>query len=293
MDNTKRVSKTKVFWNTFFSRGVIVKVAVIIIALFLFISFFAKPIGDLILHHDPLYVDLAHAFATPSKEFLLGADSLGRDILTRLVYGAQTSLKCSVFSCLVGAAAGILLGLIAGYFEGPVGMVIMRYVDVQMSIPPLIFTICIGLIVGSSLFGVVVALSFGMIPGFCRMIYGLVLQIKNNDYVMAAKVIGVKPWKVLFRHILPNTFPSMIVMFAMSMGGTIMMESTLSFLGIGIQLPTPSWGNMISEGYQYVIRNKLLLSFAPGLCLMLVIIAFNIVGDALRDSLDPKLRGKL
>lgn len=286
-------SQMRLFLKTFFSRGIIVKISLVIAVAFILVSLFADPINAFILRQDPLEVDLANLFADPSKEHLLGTDSYGRDILARIVSGAQMSLICSVFSCLLGALIGILLGLIAGYFEGIISTIIMRYVDIQMSIPSLIFIIVISLITGDSLFGVIMALAFGLIPNFVRVMYGLVLQLKGSDYVTASKLIGVSEGKILMKHILPNTFPSMIVMFTMSLGSNIMLESTLSFLSIGIQVPTPSWGNMISEGYSYIIRGELMLSFAPGVCLMLVVIAFNILGDALRDSLDPRLRGKI
>lgn len=286
-------SQMRLFLKTFFSRGIIVKISLVIAVAFILVSLFADPINAFILRQDPLEVDLANLFADPSKEHLLGTDSYGRDILARIVSGAQMSLICSVFSCLLGALIGILLGLIAGYFEGIISTIIMRYVDIQMSIPSLIFIIVISLITGDSLFGVIMALAFGLIPNFVRVMCGLVLQLKGSDYVTASKLIGVSEGKILMKHILPNTFPSMIVMFTMSLGSNIMLESTLSFLSIGIQVPTPSWGNMISEGYSYIIRGELMLSFAPGVCLMLVVIAFNILGDALRDSLDPRLRGKI
>lgn len=286
-------SQMRVFWRTFFSRGIIVKISLAVAIIFVLISLLADPINKFLLHQDPLAVDLMNLFADPSSEHLLGTDLYGRDILARIVSGAQMSLICSVFSCLLGAVIGIILGLIAGYFEGVIGTIIMRYVDIQMSIPSLIFIIVISLITGESLFGVIMALAFGLIPNFVRVMYSLVLQLKGSDYVTAAKLIGVSEAKIMMKHILPNTFPSMIVMFTMSLGSNIMLESTLSFLSIGIKVPTPSWGNMISEGYSYIIRGELMLSFAPGVCLMLVVIAFNILGDALRDSLDPRLRGKI
>lgn len=289
----KKNSQMQLFLRTFFSRGIIVKISLAVAVVFVFVSLFAGPINSLLLRQDPLEVDLVNLFAKPSAEHLLGTDLYGRDILARIVAGAQMSLVCSVFSCLLGAVIGILLGLVAGYFEGVVGAVIMRYIDIQMSIPALLFIIVISLITGDSLFGVIMALAFGLIPNFVRVMYGLVLQLKGSDYVTASRLIGVSQAEIMLKHILPNTFPSMIVMFTMSLGSNIMLESTLSFLSIGIRIPTPSWGNMISEGYAYIIKGELMLSFAPGICLMLVVIAFNILGDALRDSLDPRLRGKI
>jgi peptide/nickel transport system permease protein len=280
--------KTNLFLKSFFSRGLIVKISVVFAVIFIFCAIFAPVLAP----SDPNQVDLPHKFAKISPEHLLGTDDFGRDVVSRLLFGARVSFVCSFLSCLAGAAIGILLGLLAGYYEGVVGTIIMRYVDIQLSIPPLIFTIVISLFVGSNIAGIVFALSFGLIPTFIRMMYGLVLQLKYNDYVVAARIVGVKSGKILFKHLLPNTFPSMIVMFAMNLGGMIMLESTLSFLGIGIQIPTASWGNMIASAYQYIFTNPG-YAVSPGVCLTLVVIAFNIIGDALRDSLDPKLRGKL
>ena len=291
--SSKSKLQKQLFLKMFFSRGLIVKISLAIAIIFVVVALLADPINTFLLHQNPLETDLSNTFAGVSTGHLLGTDAYGRDILARIISGAQMSLVCSVFSCILGAVIGIFLGLIAGYFEGIAGAVIMRYVDIQMSIPSMIFIIVISLITGNSLFGVILALSFGLIPNFTRVMYSLVLQLKGNDYIVASKVVGVSEKGILFRHLLPNSFPSIIVMFTMSLGSNIMLESTLSFLSIGIQSPTPSWGNMISEGYSYILRGELMLSFAPGVCLMLVVIAFNILGDALRDSLDPRLRGKI
>lgn len=280
--------KSNLFLKSFFSRGIIAWASTVIVVFFILCAVF----GPMVAPCDPNQVDLTQAFQGASAQHLLGTDDLGRDVVSRLLFGARMSFICSFLSCLTGAVVGILLGLLAGYYEGALGAVIMRYVDVQLSIPPLIFTIVICLFVGTNIPGLVFALSFGMIPTFIRMMYGLVLQLKCNDYITAARVVGVKSGKILFRHLLPNTFPSMIVMFAMNLGGMIMLEATLSFLGIGIQIPTASWGNMIAGAYQYIFTEPS-YAVAPGVCLTLVVIAFNVVGDALRDSLDPKLRGKL
>lgn len=284
MKNKDSIFKLK----TFFSRGIIVYLA-LAIALILIFSALLAPV---LTPYDPYQAELSKSFASPDSEHLLGCDYYGRDLLTRLLYGARISLICSVLACLAGGIVGMLLGLIAGYYEGPLGMLIMRYVDVQMSIPPMIFTICISLISGGGVVGVIVALGFGLIPSFARMMYGLVLQLKGNDYIVAARLVGTKNWKIVLKHLLPNTFPSMIVLYTANLGGTIMLESTLSFLGIGIKIPMASWGNMVSEGYTYIFKYPL-VAVMPGLCIVLVVIAFNILGDAMRDSLDPRLRGKL
>ena len=275
-------------WRVFFSRGMIVPLSLIIICLFVVSAVAASVLTGC----DPYQVDAAKSFAAPSAGNLLGCDFYGRDLLTRLLYGARVSLLCSVLACISAGVVGMFLGLVAGYYEGAAGMVIMRYVYVQMSIPPMIFTIVISMITGGGIVGVVIALGFGLIPSFARVMYGLVLQLKTNDYVVAARLVGTGNMKILTLHLLPNTLPSMIILATMNLGGTIMLESTLSFLGIGIKIPMASWGNMVSEAYKYIFTYPL-VTFMPGICIMLVVIACNILGDALRDTLDPRLRGKL
>ncbi len=276
------------FLRTFFSRGIIIKISLVIVVIFLIGALFAPVIS----RYDPDRIDLHSTFLSASGEHWLGTDAQGRDVFTRMLYGARISLLASVFSCLLAAALGMLLGLLAGYYEKTIATVILRYIDIQLSIPPLLFTIIIGMIVGHSLGGLIVAIAFGLIPGFTRMMYGLVLQVKESDYIVALRLAKIPPWKIILRHLLPNCFPSMIVMFATNLGSAIMLESTLSFLGIGIQLPTASWGNMVSDGYKYIFTNPL-LSLTPGICITLTVVAFNILGDGLRDALDPRLRGKL
>ena len=276
------------FLRTFFSRGIIIKISLVIVILFLIGALFAP----IISRYDPDRIDLHSTFLTASGEHWLGTDAQGRDVFTRMLYGARISLLASVFSCMLAAVLGMLLGLLAGYYEKTVATVILRYIDIQLSIPPLLFTIIIGMLVGHSLGGLIVAIAFGLIPGFTRMMYGLVLQIKGSDYIVALRLAKIPSWKIILKHLLPNCFPSMIVMFATNLGSAIMLESTLSFLGIGIQLPTASWGNMVSDGYKYIFTSPL-LSLTPGICITLTVVAFNILGDGLRDALDPRLRGKL
>lgn len=283
-----RKTKLKAFRKTFFGRGVIAYIAVAIIALLFFVAIFAP----ILTPYNPNQIDLMSSLALPGAKHLLGCDLHGRDLLTRIFYGARISLTLGVFSCIVGAVAGMALGLIAGYTDGPLSSIIMRYVDVQLAIPPMLFTIVIGVLVGHSIIGMIIAMSFGMLPSYIRLMYGLVLSLKNSDYIMALKFANVSTPRIIVRHLLPNAFPTMMVTFTMNIGGTIMLESTLSFLGIGIQQPTASWGSMVADGYQYMFTRPL-LAFIPGLCILLVVLSFNIAGDSLRDAIDPRLRGKL
>ena len=278
-------TKIKSFLRTFFSRGIIIKISVVIAFVFIAGAVFAPVIG----RYDPNAIELSNALSASGNGHIFGTDAYGRDVFTRLLYGARISLLASVFSCLAAAVIGMLLGLLAGYYEKAVALIIMRYVDIQLSIPPLLFTIVIGLIAGHGLGGLIFAISFGLIPGFTRLMYGIVLSIKESDYIVALRLADIKNYKIILKHLLPNSFPSMIVMFATNLGSAIMLESTLSFLGIGIQMPTASWGNMVSDGYSYLFTNPM-LALLPGVCITLIVVAFNIIGDGLRDALDPKLR---
>ena len=281
-------TKIKSFLRTFFSRGIIIKISVVIAFVFIAGAVFAPVIG----RYDPNAIELNNALKASGNGHIFGTDAYGRDVFTRLLYGARISLLASVFSCLAAAIIGMLLGLLAGYYEKAAALIIMRYVDIQLSIPPLLFTIVIGLVAGHGLGGLIFALSFGLIPGFTRLMYGIVLSIKESDYIVALRLADIKSYKIILKHLLPNSFPSMIVMFATNLGSAIMLESTLSFLGIGIQMPTASWGNMVSDGYSYLFTNPM-LALLPGVCITLIVVAFNIIGDGLRDALDPRLRGKL
>ncbi|WP_207729147.1 ABC transporter permease [Hungatella hominis] len=281
-------TKIKSFLRTFFSRGIIIKISVVIAFVFIAGAVFAPVIG----RYDPNAIELNNALKASGNGHIFGTDAYGRDVFTRLLYGARISLLASVFSCLAAAIIGMLLGLLAGYYEKAAALIIMRYVDIQLSIPPLLFTIVIGLVAGHGLGGLIFAISFGLIPGFTRLMYGIVLSIKESDYIVALRLADIKSYKIILKHLLPNSFPSMIVMFATNLGSAIMLESTLSFLGIGIQMPTASWGNMVSDGYSYLFTNPT-LALLPGVCITLIVVAFNIIGDGLRDALDPRLRGKL
>jgi peptide/nickel transport system permease protein len=193
-------------------------------------------------------------------------------------------------SVAVGSIIGITLGMMAGFIGGLTGSFIMRAMDALMCFPMLILSLVIAALLGNGIQNVIIALSIATIPGYARVTNGLTLSIKENDYILSQKSMGSGNWRTMFSHILPNTFPPLIVIVTMQLGSLILAEAGLSFLGIGITPPGAAWGAMVNEGYRYLISNPL-LSFAPGLAIMLVVFAFNVVGDGLRDALDPRLRG--
>lgn len=272
----------------FFGRGILVKVCTVFLILFVILSLLAPVISP----YDPNQMDLLSKLKGPSSAHWLGTDYLGRDVLSRLIYGGRVSLAVSLLAGTFAAVIGIALGLVAGYFGGVIGKVIMGATDVVLSIPGLVFTMVIAAIMGKSVMSMTIAIGIGMIPTYIRMMNGLVLSLRENDYIVASKLQGERESAILVRHLLPNTFPSLIVLFTINLGNAIMTESSLSYLGIGISPPTATWGNMVYDAYAYLLKAPQ-LAIIPGVCIIVLIIAFNVVGDGLRDALDPRLRGKM
>ena len=192
----------------------------------------------------------------------------------------------------IAATLGIVLGIIAGYYGGITNLIIMRIMDALMGFPMILLALVIAAVLGGGIQNVIIALSVATIPGDCRVICGMTLAIRENDYILAQRALGSTDWRILFRHVLPNSLPPMIVLITLQLGSLILSEAGLSFLGIGIKPPGAAWGAMVSDGYGYLLTNPV-LSLAPGLAIMLVVFAFNLVGDGLRDALDPRLRGLL
>jgi peptide/nickel transport system permease protein len=280
-----RVSEWKRFRRVFFARGAVILGLVILILLFL-VAIFAPILAP----YDPYKPDHTVRLSSSSSEHWLGTDNLGRDTLSRLIYGSRTALEVGFITVIVGSIIGIILGLMAGFIRGFWGALIMRIMDAMMCFPMLIFALVLAALLGSGIQNVIIALSIASIPIYARVVNGLTLSIRENDYILAQKSMGSGSWRTMLVHVLPNAFPPLIVIVTMQLGGLILAEAGLSFLGIGIKPPGAAWGAMVNEGYPY-LRNAPMLSFAPGLAIMLVVFAFNIVGDGLRDALDPRLRG--
>jgi ABC-type dipeptide/oligopeptide/nickel transport system permease subunit len=242
--------------------------------------------------YDPYEQDPNQRLSQPSTEHLLGTDSLGRDTLSRLIFGARTSLIIGIVAVSIAASIGMSLGLIAGYYGGIVNLIIMRTIDALMAFPMLVLALVLAAIFGGGLRNVIIALGISMISGYARMMCGQVMTIKENDYITAARSIGASNIRIMRNHMLINCFPPLIVVITIMMGSCILAEAGLSFLGIGIEPPGAAWGAMVSDGYHYLLTNPV-LSLAPGIAIMLIVFAFNMVGDGLRDALDPRLRGIL
>lgn len=269
------------------SRGLVV-FGMIVILMLIITAIFAP----LIAPYNPYKQNVRKTLLQPCKEHLLGTDPLGRDTLSRLIFGTRVALMVGVVSIGVAATIGMTIGLIAGYFGGWVNTVIMRFIDSLMSCPMILLALFIAGILEGGLKNVIIALSIGLMPQYARLMCGQVLSVKENDYVLAGHCVGASNVRIMLSHILPNCLPPLIVQVTMMMGLAILAEAALSFLGIGIKPPGAAWGAMVSDGYQYLLTQPI-LSFAPGLAIMLVVFSFNMVGDGLRDSLDPRLRGVL
>lgn len=275
----------KNFWRAFFAKK-IVRVCFVILVLLVLAAIFA----DVIAPYDPNAGDLKARLADPSLAHPFGTDYLGRDQLSRMIYGARIAMLIAASSVLISGAIGMVLGLVAGFFGGIVDDIIMRVADAWMAIPGIILTLAVTTALGQSTLNVIIAIGISSIPPHIRMMRSKVLSVKERDYVMAARVLGESNSRSMRRHVLPNSLSPMIISFAMGMAGAIMSESTLSFLGVGVPSPTASWGSMVSAGLGY-LTTKPHVALVPGLAIMIVVLSCNIVADALRDALDPRIKG--
>jgi ABC-type dipeptide/oligopeptide/nickel transport system permease subunit len=280
-----RVNEWRRFLRVFMGRGLVV-FGLVVALLFIIVAIFANQIAP----YDPLDRNLADRLQQPNSQHWLGTDQIGRDTLSRLIHGARISLIVGVLVCVIAGGIGVVLGAIAGYYGGITGAVIMRLMDMLMTIPMMILALAISALLGGGLKNVVIALGVALIPGYARMMTSQVLVVKETDYVMAGRSMGANNMRLLIRHIVPNCFSPILVMITMMMGTTILAEAGLSFIGIGITPPTPAWGSMVTDGRDYLLSNPM-LSVAPGVAIMLLVFSFNMVGDGLRDALDPRLRG--
>lgn len=277
----------KRFLRVFWGRGVVV-FGLVVLLFFVVVTIFAPVIAP----YDPYDNDVGNALLQPSKTHLLGTDILGRDILSRVIYGARTSLLIGLSVVGISTIVGTILGIVAGYYGGWVYTVIMRLIDAYMAFPMIILALGVSSMLGGGIKNVIIALSVAMMPGYARLMCGQALSVKENDYVMAERSMGAAGLRIMVGHVIPNCLSPLIVMVTMMIGSVILAESGLSFLGVGITPPTAAWGSMVNEGRPYLLSQPL-LSFAPGIAIMLVVFAFNMVGDGLRDALDPSLRGIL
>jgi peptide/nickel transport system permease protein len=250
--------------------------------------------ADWLAPYHYIYQDLDHTLESPSAQFLLGTDNLGRDLLSRIIYGARISMIVGLSVPLISSVMHLFIGGLAGFFGGKVDMIVMRFVDTMMCFPPLVIMLTVVAIIGPGLIQLVLLLGIlGGLGAANRATRSYVINIRENVYVEAARAIGAPDFRIMFRHIVPNIMPLVIVGFSMGMGGAILAESSLSFLGFGIPPPYPSWGAMLSGNARRYMFTAPWMAIWPGLALAIVVWGMNMFGDGVRDVLDPRLRGGL
>lgn len=249
--------------------------------------------APLIASHEPETQNLMNQLAPPSAEHILGTDDLGRDTLSRLLHGSRVSLAVS-FSAVVGIILiGTVVGALAGYFGGVVDSILMRFVDLIIAFPQIFLLITLIVVLEPSLTTLILVFALFSWTGTARLVRGEFLSLRSREYVLAAKTMGVRTWKIIFSHILPNAIGPVIVSATLQIGYVILAESTLSYLGLGVQPPTASWGNMLQNAQDYnIMLNAWWYPLFPGVMILITILSFNFVGDGLRDALDPRTRGK-
>lgn len=260
-------------------------VSLIVIILIVLIAIFAP----WLVPCDPYEIDLPNRAVGPSAQHLLGTDEFGRDILSRLMMGSRVSIIVGLVPTTISMTIGTILGLIAGYVGGKVDFIIMRIADVALAFPSLLFAMLVSYTIGQNLLTIFVALSIISWAGTARIIRAQTLQLREKEFVEAAVSIGVKKSTIMFKHILPNCVPNLIVLFTMNVPGNILSESSLSFLGVGAQPPSTSWGLMVNKMKEFLSRQPV-GTLAPGVVILILVLAFNFLGDGLRDAIDPTLK---
>jgi len=269
----------KLLSNFAFTAGLLLTVVLVVVAI-------AAP---LLAPFDPYVQDTSRRLEPPSKEHPLGLDDLGRDVLSRIIWGARVSLRVGFSVVILASLAGVTLGAISGYFGGAVDVIVMRLCDILLAFPGILLAIALVAVLGPSLNNVILALAIIGWVGYARLVRGQVLKVREMEYVTAAKALGAKSPRVIIRHVLPNVINPVIVMATLGLAGAILSEAALSFLGLGVQPPTPSWGAMLTAGRRYLgLANH--LAIFPGAAIMLAVMGLNFLGDGLIDALDPKYR---
>lgn len=280
----KRMSQRRRTWRRFSSHkgallGILIVASLVVIAL----------TAQWIAPYNPNETNLRLRGASPSAEHLFGNDDIGRDILSRIMYGARVALMVGILSTTIAVSIGVLVGSMAGYFGGWVDAVLSRLIDTLMAFPILALLLTLSALLGPSLRNVIIIVGVTFWASYARVIRAEVLSLRERDYVLAARASGASDRRIILQHIVPNAIGPVIILASLAIGGVIIFESALSFLGMGISRPTPSWGTMLSDGRDH-IRNYPHIVIAPGLAISITVLAFNLIGDGLRDALDPRER---
>ncbi|HEW92363.1 MAG TPA: ABC transporter permease [Thermotogaceae bacterium] len=283
---TKKKTNFSDVWYRF-RRNKLAVIGLIVITLFILVAIFA----NYLMPYDPYKIDIRNRLKGPSKEHWLGTDDLGRDVLSRLILGTRVSLRVGLIVVGISATVGTIIGLLSGYAGGWVDNLVMRIVDILLAFPGILLALAIVAILGPGIDHVILALTLTGWVGYARVVRGEVLTIKEEEYITAAKSSGIKKSVILFKYILPNALSPIIVLATFGIAGAIIAESSLSFLGLGVKPPEPSWGSLLNVGRRYIMVAPY-LSIFPGIFIMVVVMALNFIGDGLRDALDPRLRNK-
>jgi peptide/nickel transport system permease protein len=273
----------QVFWQRF--RGNRFAVAGGMVVLVLFLSSLLAPY---ITPYDPDSLDLYHVLMPPSTGHWFGTDELGRDVFTRVVFGAKISLKVGFVAVGIAVLVGTVIGLVSAYYGGWIDNVFMRFVDIMLCFPTFFLILAVIAMLEPSIWYIMIIIGLTGWMGVARLVRAEVLSIRERDYIMAAKALGASDFRIIFRHVLPNALSPVLVSATLGVAGAILTESALSFLGIGVQPPTPSWGNILSAGKDY-IEFAWWLSLFPGLAILVTVLSYNLLGEGIRDALDPRL----
>jgi peptide/nickel transport system permease protein len=283
-DELKKRSQVFEIWDRL-KTNKLAMLGLVIVILLVFCAVFA----DVIAPYDINAQDYFNRFVYPCKEHLMGTDNYGRDIFSRVIYGGRISLLVSLMAIACSVTVGGLIGAISGYFGGKVDTVIMRVMDVLMAIPGTLLAICVSAILGNGVWQTAIAVAVGGVAPSCRMMRATALSIRGEEYIEAARACGSTNLRAILTHVIPNCLAPIIVDCTLRLGGNIMMISGLSFIGLGVQAPTPEWGSMLNAGREFIREFYPLITF-PGLAIMLTMFGFNMFGDGLRDAMDPKLK---
>jgi peptide/nickel transport system permease protein len=276
----------KTFWRYFKRRWMAVGSLVIIVIIFLVAGF-----ASFLSPYDPGKTNVAFKLKSPSFQHYLGTDNLGRDVFSRMIYGSRVSLSVGFVAVAISVGIGILVGAMAGYYSGWVDSLLMRFVDVMLCFPSFFLMLTVVALLGPSLFKVMVVIGITSWMGTARFVRAEFLSLRERDFTQAAKALGVKDLRIIYRHILPNAMAPVFVTATLGVASAILVESGLSFLGFGAQPPAPSWGNILTEGRAYIFDAWWLTVF-PGFAILVTVLSFNLVGEGLRDAIDPRLRGR-
>ncbi len=279
-------SQVKTFWRYFKRNRLAVGGMAMILVTFLIAGF-----ASVLAPNDPGKTEVSLKLKPPSFEHYLGTDQLGRDVFSRMLYGSRVSLSVGFVAVAISILIGILVGAVAGYYAGWVDSFVMRFVDIMLCFPSFFLILTVVALLGPSLFKVMVVIGITSWMGTSRFVRAEFLSLRERDYVQAAKALGVKDSRIIFRHILPNALAPVFVTATLDVATAILVEAGLSFLGFGVQPPAPSWGNILTEGRTYIFDAWWLTIF-PGLAILITVLSFNLLGEGLRDALDPRLRGR-